>query len=57
MSSYQVVGDYVLEYENPFDDCVSITVWKTHRDEVLPFSEVIKHYNEKIIKKLVVKNG
>jgi len=38
---YQLVGDYVLEYENIYDDCVRLVIWQTHSDNVLPFSEVV----------------
>ena len=38
---YQVVGDYVLEYEYRLGDFVDIVIWKTHRENILPFSEVI----------------
>lgn len=38
---YQVVGDYVLEYDYRLGNFVHLTIWKTHRDNVLPFSEVI----------------
>jgi len=29
-------------YENPYDDEVKLIVWKTHREDDIPFSEVIK---------------
>lgn len=35
------IGDYVIEYKNPYDDVVTMTIWKTHRSDELPFSEVI----------------
>lgn len=35
------IGDYVLEYNNPMEDIVSLTVWKTYRKDDLPFSEVV----------------
>lgn len=38
---YQVIGDYVLEYDSRLGDFVHLTIWKTHRDNILPFSEVI----------------
>ncbi len=41
-SSTVRIGDYVLEYRNPFDDdIVSLTVWKSHREQDIPFSEVV----------------
>lgn len=44
---YQVIGDYVLEYENIYEDYVKLVIWKTHRDNILPFSEVIYQYHFK----------
>lgn len=42
LSNYQRIGNYTLMYENPYDDEVTLTVWKTHREDDLPFSEVIR---------------
>ena len=42
---YQIVGDYVLEYENIYEDYVRLVIWQTHCDNVLPFSEVIAQIN------------
>lgn len=41
-STTERIGDYVIEYQNPYDNIVTVTIWKTHRSDELPFSEVIK---------------
>ena len=33
--------DYAIEYQNPYDEVVTYTIWKTHRYDDLPFSEII----------------
>ncbi len=39
--NYQILGDYVLEYTFMLGDFVHITIWRTHIDNILPFSEVV----------------
>ncbi len=44
--NFQIIGDYILEYEN-IDDYIILTIWKTYRNEILPFSECIARYHLK----------
>jgi len=37
-----ISDEYAIEYQNPYDDVVTFTIWKTHRNDDLPFAEIIK---------------